>query len=78
MSQNKFGNTAGSMMRNGEDFGKTGFNQSQASFATNPASLKGKLMSLEVLLKCFHFLWNDIFVGVFLFLSRSYLKQLNL
>lgn len=51
MSQSKFGNTGGSgMMRsNPEDLaGKTGFNQSQASFGTNPASLKGKLMSLEV------------------------------
>ena len=25
-----------------------GFNNTQSSFATNPASLKGKLMSLEV------------------------------
>lgn len=60
--QSKFGNTAGSnMMRNqGEDLAKTGFNQSQASFATNPASLKGKLMSLEVKHnKCF--LFNKIF-----------------
>jgi len=49
--QSKFGNTGGSnMMRSApEDLaGKTGFNQSQASFGTNPASLKGKLMSLEV------------------------------
>ena len=32
-----------------QGFGKTGFNQTQGSLGTtNPASLKGKLMSLEV------------------------------
>ena len=32
----------------GQGFGKTAFNQTQGSMGTNPASLKGKLMSLEV------------------------------
>ena len=32
-----------------QGFGKTAFNQTQGSMGTNPASLKGKLMSLEVL-----------------------------
>jgi len=31
-----------------QGFGKTAFNQTQGSMGTNPASLKGKLMSLEV------------------------------
>lgn len=45
----KFGNTAGSqgLKNSQDDFGKTGgMNQ---SLMTNPASLKGKLMSLEVI-----------------------------
>ena len=32
-----------------QGFGKTAFNQTQGSLGTNPASLKGKLMSLEVI-----------------------------
>ncbi len=31
-----------------QGFGKNNFNQTQGSMGTNPASLKGKLMSLEV------------------------------
>ena len=34
-----------------QGFGKTGFNQTQGSMGTNPASLKGKLMSLEEMIK---------------------------
>ena len=42
--------TASKKQNNGADFGKTSsFNQTQGgSGATNPASLKGKLMGLEV------------------------------
>ena len=35
----------------GQGFGKTAFNQTQGSLGTNPASLKGKLMSLEEMIK---------------------------
>mmetsp|Transcript_31035 Transcript_31035/g.28227 ORF Transcript_31035/g.28227 Transcript_31035/m.28227 type:complete len:90 (-) Transcript_31035:280-549(-) len=35
-----------------QGFGRTtGFNQTQGSLGTNPASLKGKLMSLEEMIK---------------------------
>jgi len=34
---------------NTQGFGKSGLNQTQGSMGTNPASLKGKLMTLEVI-----------------------------
>lgn len=61
MNTNKFSATNKSKGEEG-DFGynmtgnqsKQGFNQTGQSFGANPASLKGKLMSLEVFFALFH------------------------
>ena len=49
----RFGNTASSgLMKAGEEgLGNKGFGQTNSSLGTNPASLKGKLMGLEDMIK---------------------------
>ena len=48
---NRFGNTASSGLMRGQEEGSKGFGQTHSSLGTNPASLKGKLMGLEEMIK---------------------------